>query len=178
MHDEEFKKWLEDNNWTIECESPLEIRHDEGSFASLYAAKILLSELYSQYKEQTEHTENSFEQLPTERYPHQHAFEQLQRLFNAVDQYVQTAWSQEHTDKDRRDETDEEMSTDAYALWETTYSLVFNKNMSGKIKDCFNELNVDLDYYDPDTTYKEDVLAYYNAVKEQIETLTELIQPK
>lgn len=38
-------KLLEDNGWTVECESPLEIRHVEGSFASGLAADLVLEAL-------------------------------------------------------------------------------------------------------------------------------------
>lgn len=33
---------LEEDGWTIECESPLEIRHKDGSFATQGAANILV----------------------------------------------------------------------------------------------------------------------------------------
>lgn len=37
---------LEANGWTLECESPLEIRHDiSGSFASGLAARLVLDHL-------------------------------------------------------------------------------------------------------------------------------------
>ena len=35
-------KLLADNGWTVECESPFEIRHEDGSFATLNAAEIVL----------------------------------------------------------------------------------------------------------------------------------------
>lgn len=33
---------LEENGWVIECESPFEIRHEDGSFASMQAVYIIL----------------------------------------------------------------------------------------------------------------------------------------
>ena len=42
MLDEEL---LEKNGWTVECESPFEIRHEDGSFASMLAADMVLYEL-------------------------------------------------------------------------------------------------------------------------------------
>lgn len=33
---------LEHHGWTMECESPFEIRHEDGSFASGQAAEIVL----------------------------------------------------------------------------------------------------------------------------------------
>lgn len=45
------------------------------------------------------------------------------------------------------------------------YNLVFSKNISDKIYKIFKELNISFDYYDPDSSYEEDVLAFYQAVK-------------
>lgn len=46
MSKEEDEKYnielLEANGWTVECESPFEIRHEDGSFASGYAASGIL----------------------------------------------------------------------------------------------------------------------------------------
>lgn len=36
---------LEANGWTVECESPFEIRHQDGSFATGQAAKAVLAQL-------------------------------------------------------------------------------------------------------------------------------------
>lgn len=36
---------LAENGWTIECESPFELRHDDGSFASGQAAEIVIAAL-------------------------------------------------------------------------------------------------------------------------------------
>ncbi len=33
------------NGWTVECEGPFEIRHEDGSFATLHAAKIVVDYL-------------------------------------------------------------------------------------------------------------------------------------
>lgn len=41
----ETKQLLAHEGWTIECESPLEIRHEDGSFASQYAAKLVIQAL-------------------------------------------------------------------------------------------------------------------------------------
>lgn len=45
MNQEDIE-FLEENGWTVECESPLEIRENEsGSFATGYAAKCVLESL-------------------------------------------------------------------------------------------------------------------------------------
>ena len=36
------KKILAENGWTVECENPFEIRHEDGSFATGSAAKMVL----------------------------------------------------------------------------------------------------------------------------------------
>lgn len=33
---------LEKNGWTVECESPFEVRHEDGSFATGQAAEMVL----------------------------------------------------------------------------------------------------------------------------------------
>jgi hypothetical protein len=40
-----YEKLLKDNGWEIECEHPFEIRHEDGSFATMQAAKIVLDDL-------------------------------------------------------------------------------------------------------------------------------------
>lgn len=39
---EEDIKLLEKLGWTVECESPFEIRHEDGSFATGQAAHVVL----------------------------------------------------------------------------------------------------------------------------------------
>ena len=45
---EEDVKLLKKNNWFVECESPLEIRHKDGAFADGYAAEIILDSLQNE----------------------------------------------------------------------------------------------------------------------------------
>jgi hypothetical protein len=41
---------LKTNGWDVECESPFEIRHEDGSFASKQAAYYVLNELKSEFE--------------------------------------------------------------------------------------------------------------------------------
>jgi hypothetical protein len=41
---------LKTNGWDVECESPFEIRHEDGSFASKQAAYSVLNELKSEFE--------------------------------------------------------------------------------------------------------------------------------
>lgn len=50
------------------------------------------------------------------------------------------------------------------ADWEYKYDRIFG--MSKEISSLLKSLNLTLEYYDPDTTYEEDVRAYVNALGE------------
>lgn len=43
---------LQETGWTVECQSPLEIRHEDGSFASGQAAQIVIDSLESEAAEE------------------------------------------------------------------------------------------------------------------------------
>lgn len=45
--DMDKEELLQKNGWVVECESPFEIRHKDGSFASLNAAKMVVEQLRS-----------------------------------------------------------------------------------------------------------------------------------
>ena len=46
--------------------------------------------------------------------------------------------------------------------WEIKYHLIFSDEVSGVLN------KIPLDYYDPDTSYQEDVMAYIAAIKEKL----------
>lgn len=48
--------------------------------------------------------------------------------------------------------------------WEAKYDLIFSPEISRKVF----ELVRGFDYYDPDTTYEEDVMAFFNSFKEYL----------
>ena len=54
--------------------------------------------------------------------------------------------------------------------WEVKYDLIFSKRVSGKINDL-----ISLDYYDPDTSYEEDVTAFVNALNDKLQDLTPIL---
>lgn len=49
LTDEEI---LEKNGWVMECESPLEITDNEGSFAKTQAARIVIDSFHREYYEE------------------------------------------------------------------------------------------------------------------------------
>lgn len=57
---------------------------------------------------------------------------------------------------------------------EEQYDLIFCESLSRKVFKLFNELGSSLDYYDPDTTYEEDMDAFINAFREKMERFESL----
>lgn len=49
--------------WTVECEHPLEIRHKDGSFASNYAANIVIEDILKQNRDAYEHLQEGISDL-------------------------------------------------------------------------------------------------------------------
>ena len=47
--------------------------------------------------------------------------------------------------------------------WELKFDLVFSPDVSRRIFQIFDELNINFDHYDPDTSCEEDVLALSKA---------------
>jgi hypothetical protein len=48
-------KLLEANGWTVECHSPLEIRHEDGSFATLNAARTVIESIEEEDRKKRKH---------------------------------------------------------------------------------------------------------------------------
>jgi len=48
--------------------------------------------------------------------------------------------------------------------WEAKYDMIFSKDISRKVFDIAPGFN----YYDPDTSYEEDVTAFFNSFKEYL----------
>lgn len=59
------------------------------------------------------------------------------------------------------------------ASWQTKYDLIFSSDISEKIK----KTEVSCPYYDPDTSYEEDVLAYVSVVNEKADELEKAMVP-
>ena len=59
----EDEKLLEDAGWEVECESPMEFRHFDGSFAKGQAALCVLSDLKHEYDTVSPKFEYKWEQL-------------------------------------------------------------------------------------------------------------------
>jgi hypothetical protein len=57
------------------------------------------------------------------------------------------------------------------AEWETKFDLIFSDHISKPMNKLFR-----LDYYDPDTTYKEDVTAWFWAATDKADDLRKIVR--
>lgn len=55
--------------------------------------------------------------------------------------------------------------------WETKYKLIFSKNISRRFNELIEESNESFSYYDPDSDYDDDVIAFISAMNEKIEEI-------
>ena len=53
--------------------------------------------------------------------------------------------------------------------YEDKYAIIFSPKFSQLFYNILEELNIKFEYYDPDSTYDEDVLAFSNALKDNLE---------
>lgn len=139
---DEDRELLEKNGWIITCESPFEIEHPDGSSATTLAAEYAVLGILSDLKADLELTLANADCKPTS------AYELYQRTAEKLNRAVTIA---------QLEDTDD--------AWETAYDLVFSKTGNRVISQCLAALDVSFaDYYDPDTSYQEDVLAYVEAL--------------
>jgi hypothetical protein len=144
---------LESLGWTVECESPFEIRHEDGSFATQNAAKIVMADIIKEHSPQ-----NSV-----------HSVQEVIANLVAINDYVQNivinALAQ---DMDKKE--DWQRGAD----WDSVFGLLFNEDTSTAAFAALRSIGNELDYYDPDTSYQEDVMAFANALNEKVTSLEKL----
>ena len=59
---------------------------------------------------------------------------------------------------------------------EYKYDLIFSEKISRKVFALFQDSPLRFDYYDPDTSYEEDIQAFVSALTEHTQRLDELYQ--
>lgn len=149
--------FLESLGWTVECQSPLEIRHFEGSFATGFAAKVLVDYLKSEAAAEANTLPDDLSAAPVT---------ELRALFERVENLIKVAAGRPETDYDR---------------WKRCFELVFCDQCSTRIRALLNELNISFDWCDPDMSYDDDVQAYGSALmrlKDEITPFLAVISPE
>lgn len=159
----EFEKYFEAQGWIMECESPLEIRHEDGSFATYQAAKSVIREIQAQYNEENGiRPESTLDDLTSH-------IEEIIKINELVQGYVEKAREQKLLDEEESKKG--YYSDEAEKMWDTNFSLVFSDHISHRVRFLLDEMNMSMDYYDPDTSYEEDVCAYADALNQKAKTL-------
>jgi len=87
---------LKDLGWEIECESPLEIRHEDGSFASGYAAIILYDHLEEENSESFKVRERLREIINTNSWIKVKKFDESQSRFRRFPQVELEEFKKHH----------------------------------------------------------------------------------
>jgi len=142
--DEQF---LESLGWTVECQSPFEIRHTDGSFATGQAARMVLLVERGDAEAEAAH-------LAGHKMPHDvHELVTLIKRVHALRDAARTGGTDEH--------------------WRMCYGLVFNDNCSGRIYELVRALNFTFSPESPDMGYDDDVLAFVRA----IDDLEKILEP-
>lgn len=59
--------------------------------------------------------------------------------------------------------------------WKTKFNVVFSDNIDGEIHDTIKDLEIELDWHDPDCGYQEDVMSYVLALEEKADELRKLV---
>lgn len=57
--------------------------------------------------------------------------------------------------------------------WQLKYALVFDGGVKARLDAALTAAGIDVSYYDPDTSYEEDVRAYVEAMRRIVEQLPE-----
>lgn len=149
---------LESLGWTVECESPFEIRHEDGSFATQNAAKIIMSDVLKEHEE-TKVKVHIFEDVIAD----------LEVINNHVQNIVSNAIALD---------SEKKQDCERGADWDSVFGLVFNPETSTAAFTLLENINNSLNYYDPDTSYEEDVIAFANALKEKVTSLQNLTKKR
>lgn len=86
------------------------------------------------------------------------AWSELKRLNNQLQELISNTFAAS-------------LESESLDPWEATYDVVFSKQLSTRVYTALKTMNQTLEYYDPDTSYEEDVLAFANAVQEKTQQL-------
>lgn len=124
------------HGWTLECESPFEIRHDaSNSFASGMAAHLVLASL-----QEDPGPDAASEQSATSALE---SMTELCQLADRVEKLMKLTEASKATDP-----------------WKTVFGLVFSPVIMGRLRSLCGSLGLDFDYCDPDSDYEADVRAF------------------
>lgn len=149
---------LNDNGWTVGDDYELSLTHEDGSVATKQAALIIARHFAPDLMaEQDSDTPESSQMR---------AFAKACAASEVAAEYIENATNH-----------DIEHGKDSSTVWKTAFDLVFTEQVSGAAHEALAELNAQLDYYSPDTSYEEDVCAFASALSDKIKELRTIMAP-
>lgn len=158
MNDNDIKR-IEAQGWVVECESPLEIRHSDGSFATRNAARTIVDSILSEGAEES----TLLDHLAARPLGIDEStlladlLECIKYVARRVSCTQASISAQGDDDAGKRD-----------MAWSETYDQVFSKSCSQRIFSLFDALSMRFEWCDPDASYEDDVLAFHRALEEAI----------
>ena len=155
-------KIIQSQGWTVECESPLEISHSDGSFATMNAAIRVIADVVNEYKQEQ---------------PVLEVLETVVQL-SAINDFVQNIVASTLVIELDAKRAKELNSYAKEADWKSAYGLVFNPKISIAAFNLLIKINSELNYYDPDSSYKDDVMAFAIALDEKVTYLEHITTTK
>lgn len=124
------------HGWTLECESPFEIRHNaSNSFASGMAAHLVVAHLQAD--------QPAAEDPPLCASSALDRMNELRQLCDRVGTLIELTESSKAVDP-----------------WRTVFGLVFSPVIAGRVRELCRSLGLGFDYLDPDSSYEDDVRAF------------------
>lgn len=143
---QEQRTALENNGWSVIGDAPLHLFHaTTASTASGLAATMVIDQL-------------------TKPEPTVSPLDELVLLHGRVDRNVQRAFEFEKTNREFGNPKDG---------WRAAYGQVFSDQVSGRIWKLLDQLELRLEYCDPDMGYDDDVLAFSRALDSLMRRLRE-----
>lgn len=137
--------------WTLECQSPLELRHEDGSFATGQAALLVVADV----------CQDDASQVCVQESAQLAAFVELADKVQWLTQTMESAQALTRGE----DET----------YWKEAFSLIFSERGSIRINALLDTLGVSTDWADPDSSYEADVRAYVSGMQEKLLALQALL---
>lgn len=161
--DDNFKQYIEQQGWEImeEDADSVYLRHNNDSRVYGNAATVVLQQLKTNY--------NIANGLEVDTLiDQQTTLKKLNICHETIQNYIQAAWDESAVQSKQQD------AGNGYSdeHWKTTFDLVFK--LKTQVVSLLDELGMELDYYDPDSSYQDDVTAFGDALNNKMENINKI----
>lgn len=152
--DKKLEARLTLEGWEVECEHPLELRHEDGSFASGQAARLVIEYLQES---------NEFSPISTHK-----KLKLLQSELCEINELVQRLIQ-------RCIEGSKNLSEGDDSLWEAAFGLIFSENIHSRVTSIEADLSISFQWNDLDAGYADDVQSYAQGLQEFVDKVSTLL---